>query len=300
MQQIILPLPYTCLNEERTFRLGKNCIIEELPIDYLERIKQNKLISARYEKILKNIEVGLKLTLPKKMIYENVKKTGIFCSMLVRLSTGIPIDVPFFYYWPKKDGEMVYGETGIRTFVNIKRNYIYPFDQGNQRKSMDLLSSKFDQFLDLFLKEGDKNRIIRAILFASVGFQTHYIPTRLVNLITFLETLFTTTRYEITFQLASRISWYLSYNNSAEEREKKFDLVKEIYNIRSNIVHGGSISNLLNVRKILEETEDLNTMIFNKIMEKDHVKIFSSSKSIREEQFKKLSLGLPCDLIPYT
>lgn len=219
--------------------------------------------------------------------------------MLIRLSTGVPIDMPF---WFDVDDDVVhgYGRTLVRTF-RIGNHYKYPIDNGKQFGGLQKLPKGINTLINLFLTQTTQNRIIRAIEFSSVGFQMFHAPTRLVNQVTFLETLFnskSSKSTEITFQLSSSISWYLRAQKTPEEREQLFELVKDIYNARSRVVHGDDNNNpTYGIRKSLIIAEDLNTEIFNAILEKNHINLFSMGEKRRKKQLQKLSIGIPCDFL---
>ena len=66
-------------------------------------------------------------------------------------------------------------------------------------------------------------------------------PYKFVAFATCMETLFCTGRSEITFQLASRIAWFL-HPTDYKKRIETFARVKKIYGIRSDIVHGTNYS----------------------------------------------------------
>jgi hypothetical protein len=216
--------------------------------------------------------------------------------MLIRLTTGKPIDMPFWLDAEDRDEIRGFGQTLVRTYRTGPRD-TYKLDDELALERMNNLSKGVDRLVELFIREKDKNRIIRGIEFVSIGFQTFHIPTRIVNQVTFLETLFTTSRNEITFQLASRLSWYLA-TSDAIRREDKFNLVKNIYDARSRVVHGEHTNNpVRNLMKWLIEAEELNTEVFNVILAKNHIDAFSASEKRRERELKKLTIGVPCDFL---
>jgi hypothetical protein len=241
---------------------------------------------------------GLRIT-PSKSIFtdknftlDDIHTIGIFCSFLIRLATGIPIDFPFFFDYSVEDNIRGHGRSSVRAYRVGNQDYC-PIDDSKRYKRLILLSKNLDDLLKLFIEKENENRIIRAIEFAAIGFQTSHVPTRLVNHVIFLETLFSTSRNEIAFQLASRISWYLHKKTEVEEKEETFDKVKNIYNLRSKIIHGDSPKNIS--IKLLHEIEDINTRVLNAILKKNHIKLFSLKKDLLDQKLKKLALGLPLD-----
>lgn len=59
--------------------------------------------------------------------------------MSVRLATGIPLDIPF---WFDVDGDEIkgYGNTRIKTF-RLENRYTYPLDDGDQHEGLLALQS---------------------------------------------------------------------------------------------------------------------------------------------------------------
>ena len=144
--------------------------------------------------------------------------------------------------------------------------------------------------MNLYITERSKNRVLRAVEFTSIGFQTFHVPTRLVNHVTFLETLFSTSNSEIAHQLSSRIAWYLAPADG-EQREELFYIAKKIYGARSQTVHGSSYNDV-KMRGHLESVEDLNRKVFTKILSAGHVATFSDPDKFRVKELQKLGLGI--------
>lgn len=114
--------------------------------------------------------------------------------------------------------------------------------------------------------------MLRALKFAAIGFETRDIDLRLVNNTIFLEALFSNAESELTFQIASRISWYLEKDGDLEVRVNLFNDVKKLYSYRSKIVHGSSLSDKnKNLKEMLYFSEILNTRIFRLILTAGHV-----------------------------
>lgn len=116
-------------------------------------------------------------------------------------------------------------------------------------------------------------------------------PHRFAALMTCLEALFCTVTRKITFQLASRIAWFLEPDNIRKRKELSAD-VKDLYDIRSKIVHGSkySISKLENT---VNDLEDLVRAVFNKILsdEKAYNLFFNNDQNLCNEYLDGLSLG---------
>ena len=302
-KHLIIPLLDATLNEYQSINFCPGCSIIEIPQSYIDNLDENERVSGYYKRSINDITIGFRITPTEAFPAERLRfldslKLAIFCCMVIRLSTGVPVDVPFWLDVSESGDLLDFERTLVRTYRNGPK-YKYPLDEGIAFERLNLLSNRLEELLNLALKEKDHNRVIRAIDFASIGFQTYHIPTRLVNHVTFLETLFSTSSHEITFQLASRISWYVEYKGNSGEREKLFDLVKDIYKTRSQVVHGGNvIKPTKHVKAKLVEAEDLNTKVFCSILRNDHVKQFSMSEKKRHKQFKKLSIGIQNDFYP--
>ncbi len=116
-------------------------------------------------------------------------------------------------------------------------------------------------------------------------------PHRFVAVMSSLETLFCTTSKEITFQLASRIAWFLTPNNF-DKRKKLFANVKDLYGIRSKIVHGGKYS-IDKIEHAINDLEDLVRSVFSKILsnEKVYNLFFNKDQNLCNEYLDGLNLG---------
>jgi hypothetical protein len=298
---MIIPFIDGVLSQSETVEIGAGFSIITLPHHYIVKLAERKEIVANYESSLDKLKAGLQFEPKTSQIKQDITvleqvKVCIFAGMLIRLTTGKPIDMPFWLDAEDRDEIRGFGQTLVRTYRTGPRD-TYKLDDELALERMNNLSKGVDRLVELFIREKDKNRIIRGIEFVSIGFQTFHIPTRIVNQVTFLETLFTTSRNEITFQLASRLSWYLA-TSDAIRREDKFNLVKNIYDARSRVVHGEHTNNpVRNLMKWLIEAEELNTEVFNVILAKNHIDAFSASEKRRERELKKLTIGVPCDFL---
>jgi hypothetical protein len=223
---------------------------------------------------------------------------AIFIAFSLHLVTGIPFDIPFWFDISPDENISGLGRTLVRTFRSSPR-YTYLLDEEPIYERLSNFLPHSVSLLERYGEFPDSDRIIIAIEFAAIGFQTFHIPMRLVNQVMFMEILFSSSVQELSFQLASRISWYLRYSHSPEGREQIFKKVKEIYGMRSKIVHGGTPKNTKDfraqMRLTLEESESINSEIFREILRRNHIELFSARH--REEHLQKLSLGLPCDYI---
>jgi len=147
-------------------------------------------------------------------------------------------------------------------------------------KEIGKLSQELDQ--RVFNKRFD-----RAFQFFTEAFRLAE-PHKFVSLTICLESLFCTSRAEITFQLASRIAWFL-YPTDYKKRMETFTKVKKLYDFRSRIVHGTNYSSS-KIDKNENELISLSRKAFCKILEYDNnYKIFRHKD---QDKCKKYLEGL--------
>ena len=295
---IVLPLVDCALSGRKEIDLGAGVRLIQLSKAYRDKLIDDPILSSGYSKSTERISVGLAIQpgalFQDETLWLNEEiALGIFAALTLRLTCEVPIDIPFWFD-VAGDGDILgAGRTLVRTFRSTPR-YTYPLDKGVTLKRIAMLKPHCSSLLRLYRAQSDTNRVIKALEFAGIGFQTFHIPTRLVNQVTFMEVLFSTDIQELSFQLASRISWYLGENATPDEREKLFESVKAIYGMRSKVVHGGESSGALKsqMRQRLDEAETTNSEIFRAMLQRDQLSSFSQKG--RAEQLRKLSLGLPC------
>ena len=182
------------------------------------------------------------------------------------------VDTP---YWFDVSGDHDVEGCGIskmRTYRTGNR-YEYPLDEGQQAEALNVFIGAFGKVLDAKLAKGSSNPLVRAIEFASIAFQTRQNQSRVVNNSVFLEALFSGRNTEIAYQIAASVSWYLEEDE--EDRLSLFKQVKDIYNIRSKIVHGADVARKGGaVKNALELCEMLNSRIFTSILLNQHASLF--------------------------
>ena len=182
---MIIPFIDAVLREGKTLQIGPGFSIIALPDEHIKGLTEHRELVANYESSLENMAAGLRLepaAIQNKIGFTDAQKLSlcIFTGMLIRLVTGVPIDMPFWLETNEQNDARAYGQTLVRTYRNGRR-YTYVLDKGLALSRINNLSDRIDTLLNLFIKEKDKNRIIRAIEFVSIGFQTFHIPTRIVN-----------------------------------------------------------------------------------------------------------------------
>lgn len=83
------------------------------------------------------------------------------------------------------------------------------------------------------------SRVGNALLFYGNGFNSDNPDLALVAFTTCLESLFSTAEQELSFRLSLRVATFLADGNG--ERQELFQQCKEVYKIRSKVVHGAAI-----------------------------------------------------------
>ena len=137
-----------------------------------------------------------------------------------------------------------------------------------------------------------KNRLARAFQFFCEAFPLAE-PHRFVSLAVCLETLFCTRRTEILLQIAGRLSWLLEPGNDCKHRALLKE-TKQVYNLRSKIVHGGSFS-ISEIETGEERLIDLCRQVFWKILSDDRLfdTFFNKDPKVCDEYLDSLNLGSP-------
>ncbi len=292
--KLVIPLFHVELSQQRYYNFCDGISLFTLPNTYEKQLRSMPSLIVGYENILPNMKIGLeietsKFVCGKKLNNNDLFDFGSFISMSLSLATGKPIDIP--YWFDVEDDEIKGGgTTSFRTYILGKR-YSSPLDNENQKKGFDAFKKRVSEIVDKYSNDRTNN-LIRAISFVSIGFQSRNLFSKIVNNTIFLESLFSASNDEVAFQIASSVSWYLKSKNTDEERLEMFSKVKKLYDYRSKIVHGSDISSITKELKTnLKFSEELNTEIFTKILNDNHVEIFSKKKKLRQKELKKLSLG---------
>lgn len=293
--KLVIPLFDAELSFEDSYELCDGISVFTLKQDYEEYLRSKPELIARYESSLRYMKCGLSIEPmmiknSEKLNLVNLIKFGVFIALSIRLATGVPIDI-IYWFDVENDEVRSCGNTRIKTY-RVGKRYPYPLDDGKQYSGLIALKSGISDIAQKCLQESSKNVLIRAVEFVASGFQHLYIPSRLVNNTIFLESLFSHSNIEIGFQIAASVSWYLKSGNKVNERDDLFKRIKELYKYRSLIVHGQDISS--KSRKLLENfwfSEEINTDILQNILTRNHIETFSMPKKKRMEELRKLSLG---------
>ncbi|MGE6377048.1 hypothetical protein [Peribacillus muralis] len=139
------------------------------------------------------------------------------------------------------------------------------------------------------------SRIDRTFYFLQTARAEGFLPLRISNFVTILETLLSTTKGDVTHKLRERMAWLLG--ESFENRLEIYKLIGNVYSVRSNCVHGSSMPKGFRTNEKLEELsisfEQLVRRLILKIIgEEDIFKIYKDNKEDEIESWLlELCLG---------
>jgi hypothetical protein len=192
-KSLVIPLIYAELRYADSFELGKGIHLIHLNPQYKERLKGEKGLVGGYQRSLEYMIIGLSiepsnLGINKELSINELLYLGIFIFFVIRLVTDIPFDIPFWFDISSNGDILGVGQTQVRTYRHSVP-YHYLLDEGRTRERLEIIRPFPLDLLEYFINFPNTNRIIQAIEFASIGFQTFHIPTRLVNQVTFMEIL---------------------------------------------------------------------------------------------------------------
>ncbi|MFL2106527.1 hypothetical protein [Desemzia sp. FAM 23988] len=162
--------------------------------------------------------------------------------------------------------------------LDFSDNYWMSID----KKDEDTIGGKLP-IPDIFIKEKDSNRVDRAKYFTVAARASSIIPTKLLNYISALECLFTTSTNELAHQISERVAILLGGN--LDERLQYYAAIKTAYNYRSKIVHGDSIKKyyekLESIEAVCQKVDFVLRTIFS-----HHTGIFSKTDEEIDNCFK--------------
>ena len=114
-------------------------------------------------------------------------------------------------------------------------------------------------------------RITRAWTFLLKSRMTHVLPMKIAFTIPVLECLFSTDANEVTQKVSERAAFYFGKDNT--ERQGIFDIIKDVYNLRSKYFHGQELKSKhesIDNQKLLSLSMDcLLRRIFTKVIMED-------------------------------
>lgn len=135
----------------------------------------------------------------------------------------------------------------------------------------------------------DNTRISRAIYTIQRAIQNHDLAMRVADVCNVLEILLSSTHGEISHQIAERCA--LIVGRSSEEKISIYRNMKQIYAIRSRVVHGGTWKekNLDDIRRYSKMSDDILRYVFLACLTNDKLyKALSSSDGALDEYFLTL------------
>ncbi|MCH7619368.1 MAG: hypothetical protein IH880_06320 [Candidatus Marinimicrobia bacterium] len=167
----------------------------------------------------------------------------------------------------------------------LQTEYIYTDE--DIEKTRKIFDNFYIHLVDGQVKEG---RIQSSLLFLKIASETYYISVRLVNMSIALESIFSTSRHELKYRISQRVAFFLG--NNSPNRTEIYKNMKTIYDLRSDVVHGGvlkkdKIEKLNEYLPLLEEYLKLSII---KILESsDLIDTFSDNLKI-DEYFDRIIL----------
>ncbi|MGA8310375.1 MAG: hypothetical protein WB755_10125 [Terriglobales bacterium] len=135
------------------------------------------------------------------------------------------------------------------------------------------------------------HRVGNALLFYRNGYNSDNPDLALVAFTTCLEGLFSTMEQEISFRLALRLAQFLG--DTAESRREKYGQCRDVYKVRSKVVHGASVMKsaeaaaIYLVEGIVPQAEGLARSALRKIFELRLETLFDQPKRV-EALFEEL------------
>lgn len=129
------------------------------------------------------------------------------------------------------------------------------------------------------------SRLRPALFYFQAGIHQRLDIRRLVDFCIVLESLFNTSPIEVAHQVRTRTAWFLG--NTKEERLKFFELIRNVYNARSSLIHGKNLPGKL-TSKILGLISSLENVVWAALrrifLDDELFKIFNSYK---DKEFDK-------------
>ena len=152
------------------------------------------------------------------------------------------------------------------------------------------LSQIFPEFeKKLKYKNKFQYKFLYAIYLLGHAFLNRYYQTKLLFLVTALESLFSPGTSEISHQVSVRTAVFLSEEHS--ERENIFKEIRGAHNIRSGIVHGRKLSDKEDLKKAFRDTRLRVCEVLCKFIKDDTVWATLESKKSYENFLRRLDLG---------
>jgi len=140
--------------------------------------------------------------------------------------------------------------------------------------------------------KGKNSRIVRCFEFLHCARTSYSIPLRVAHYCSAFEALFASTTTELTHRLSERIAHFVG--KTAEDRHKIYGLAKRAYNLRSQVVHGSSLSKdaIKEIFTTCTETDELLRITLRRIIDDTNLwSLLSSSNEEIDAYFLKRLMG---------
>lgn len=135
-------------------------------------------------------------------------------------------------------------------------------------------------------------RLQRVLFFVQAARAQDRLPLKIIHYCTCFETLFTTDSMEVSHKIAERVARFLGTNH--EERVDVFEQMKDIYDIRSSVVHGELLRTKFrdNIEPYSVACDTFLRLTITKILQDSTLsETFSGNQEQLNEFFKQLVLA---------
>lgn len=138
---------------------------------------------------------------------------------------------------------------------------------------LEELKTLSSRIYDLFTRarsNGEYHRLTRAIAFFELASCTFNLDISFVNFMISLESLFITDRYKVSKKIRSRVSCFLEQDDF-QKRNELTNTIKELYNFRSEIVHGVGVGGYdeKTAKDYIQQIESVVRDVLKKILNSD-------------------------------
>jgi hypothetical protein len=164
-----------------------------------------------------------------------------------------------------------------KSYFDGKNRSLIPFAESSVKSS--------------FLEKGAARLMIASVLTQTARIQ-HDLGLKISQYCTALEALFTTDNLELSHKLSERVAYFLEDKPSL--RKEIYKQCKEIYSVRSNVVHGSTIKKFNSLPTISKQADEILRRTFNKIHDNPELdKYFRKDNSdVFEEYMADLVFGV--------
>ncbi len=166
--------------------------------------------------------------------------------------------------WENRDGTWKlagFEKVGFDTY-NAQEEDFEPFGAAD----LAILRKMMPRVNDAYSAHGGHrfNRVANALNFFELGYRSRVADVRFVLFTTALESLFVTSDRSVSYQFRERISRFLTSETC--ERQRLHDISREIYKIRSAIVHGGALGDVGVLHESLLFLQDIGRRCLQRIL----------------------------------